>query len=82
MDQERAHAAVDDMLLDLRRRRVRRNIARVARCVTRGAAARALAMLCDTSYTTCMSRSSGVHVNILANACAAGAGQDASRSVS
>lgn len=28
----------------------------------------AFAMLCDTSYTTCMSRSSGVHVNILANA--------------
>ena len=65
MDKQRPRAAIDDMFLHLRWALV---IGRGRHAQSCRVAARALAMLCDTSYTTCMSRSSGVLLNILANA--------------
>jgi hypothetical protein len=77
VDEQRARTAIDDVLLHLRacnsterqhaavrgaRRRNTREGHAASMC------ARAFAMLCDTSYTTCMSRSSGVLLNIFANA--------------
>lgn len=60
MHEQGLHLSFDKVLLDLDRVNTKIGLISLMR---------AFAMLCDTSYTTCMSKSSGVLLNIFAKAC-------------